>query len=42
MIELKDLTHGFGKKIVLDHIDLIVPDHTIMGLVGINGTIRSM
>lgn len=41
MIELKDLTHGFGKKIVLDHIDLIVPDHTIMGLVGINGAGKS-
>ena len=41
MIEIKGLTHGFGKKIVLDHIDLTVPDHTIMGLVGINGAGKS-
>ena len=41
MIEIKGLTHGFGKKIVLDNIDLTVPDHTIMGLVGINGAGKS-
>ena len=41
MIEIKGLTHGFGKKIVLDNIDLTVSDHTIMGLVGINGAGKS-
>ena len=41
MIEIKDLAHGFGDKVVLDHINLIVPDHTIMGLVGINGAGKS-
>lgn len=41
MIEIKGLTHGFGGKIVLDHIDLTVPEHTIMGLVGINGAGKS-
>ncbi len=41
MIEIKGLTHGFGKKMVLDNIDLTVPDHTIMGLVGINGAGKS-
>ena len=41
MIEIKELTHGFDKKVVLDKIDLTVPDHTIMGLVGINGAGKS-
>lgn len=41
MIEVKDLRHAFGEKVVLDGIDLTVPENTIMGLVGINGAGKS-
>ncbi len=41
MIEIRGLCHGFGKKVVLDHIDLSIPDNTIVGLVGINGAGKS-
>ena len=41
MIEIKGLSHSFGKKIVLDNIDLTVPDGTILGVVGINGAGKS-
>ena len=41
MIEVKNLRHSFGEKVVLNGIDLVVPDNTIMGLVGINGAGKS-
>ena len=41
MIELKRLSHSFGSKAVLTDINLTVPDHTILGLVGINGAGKS-
>lgn len=41
MIEVKNLRHAFGKKVVLNGIDLTVPENTIMGLVGINGAGKS-
>ena len=41
MIEISGLSHGFGKKVVLDNIDLSIPDNTIVGLVGINGAGKS-
>ena len=41
MIEICGLKHAFGPKVVLDGIDLTVPDNTIMGLVGINGAGKS-
>ena len=41
MIEIQGLRHAFGKKVVLDGIDLTVPENTIMGLVGINGAGKS-
>lgn len=41
MIEVKNLRHAFGEKVVLDGIDLTVPENTIMGLVGINGAGKS-
>lgn len=41
MIEVKGLTHAFGEKVVLNGVDLSVPENTIMGLVGINGAGKS-
>ncbi len=41
MIEIKGLSHSFGKKTVLDNIDLTVPDGTVLGVVGINGAGKS-
>ena len=41
MIEIKNLSHSFGKKKILDKIDLILNDGSIMGLVGINGAGKS-
>lgn len=41
MIEVKGLTHAFGKKTVLYNIDLNIPDGTILGIVGINGAGKS-
>ncbi|MBR6784113.1 MAG: ABC transporter ATP-binding protein [Clostridia bacterium] len=41
MIEIKSLSHSFGKKLVLDNIDLTVPDGTVLGIVGINGAGKS-
>ena len=41
MIEIKDLTKSFKDKLVLDSINLTIPDNTIFGLVGINGAGKS-
>lgn len=41
MIKIRELTHAFGKKIVLYNINLDVPDGTILGIVGINGAGKS-
>ena len=41
MIEINGLTHYFGSKLVLNDINLSVPDGTILGLVGINGAGKS-
>lgn len=41
MIEIKGLSHSFGSKIVLDNIDLTIPEGTILGIVGINGAGKS-
>lgn len=41
MIEIKGLTHSLGGKLVLDGIDLTVPDDTVLGIVGINGAGKS-
>ncbi len=37
MIEIKNLRHSFGTKMVLDGIDLTLEEGSVMGLVGING-----
>jgi ABC-2 type transport system ATP-binding protein len=37
MIEIRHLTHTLGKRIILNDVNLVVPDGTVMGLVGING-----
>ncbi len=41
MIEVKGLTHSFGAKLVLNNINLTVPDGTVLGIVGINGAGKS-
>jgi len=37
MIEIRHLTHTLGKRIILNDVNLVIPDGTVMGLVGING-----
>ncbi len=37
MIEIKNVSHGFGKKQVLQNVNLTLNEGSIMGLVGING-----
>src|ERR1700730_16632756 len=32
-----DLSKRFGKTVVLDHLNMIVPEHSVYGLVGSNG-----
>lgn len=41
MIEVSQLTHAFGKNLVLNAVDFKVNDGTIMGLIGINGAGKS-
>lgn len=41
MIEICNLSHSLGAKTVLLHIDLEIPDNTILGIVGINGAGKS-
>ena len=37
MIEIKNLTHSLGDKKILDGVNLMLKDGSVMGLVGING-----
>ena len=37
MIEIRHLSHTLGKNIILDDVNLTIPDSTVMGLVGIHG-----
>ena len=41
MIEIRGLSHSFGEKLVLNSIDLDIPDATVLGIVGINGAGKS-
>ena len=41
MIEIRGLSHSFGERIVLNSIDLDIPDATVLGIVGINGAGKS-
>ena len=41
MIEIKSLSHSLGNKLVLQDINLAVPDSSILGIVGINGAGKS-
>lgn len=41
MIEIRDLSHGFGKKQVLNNINLELESGSIIGLVGVNGAGKS-
>ena len=37
MLELRNITAGYGKHIVLRNVDLVVPDHSVVALLGPNG-----
>lgn len=37
MIEIKNLSHSLGGRLILNNINLTLPEGSIMGLVGING-----
>ena len=41
MIEIKNLTHSLGGKLVLDDVSFSVQDESILGIVGINGAGKS-
>lgn len=41
MIELRKVEKSFGKQVVLENIDLTIPDGAIFGLIGINGAGKS-
>ena len=41
MIEIKGLSHSFGKHVVLENVDLKVESGKVLGLVGINGAGKS-
>ena len=41
MIEIKNLSHSFGKNNVLKDINLTLEDGKIYGLIGINGAGKS-
>lgn len=41
MIEIKNISKSFGKKVVLNDISLSIPTNNIFGLVGINGAGKS-
>lgn len=41
MIRITDLSHSLGNTKVLDGVNLLIPEGTVMGLVGINGAGKS-
>ena len=41
MIQIKDLSHSFGKNVVLEDVNMEAKDASILGLVGINGAGKS-
>ncbi len=41
VIKIKNLSHSFGEKKVLENIDLQIPNGCILGVVGINGAGKS-
>lgn len=41
MIEINNLSKRFGEQLVLDEINLKIPDNKILGLIGINGAGKS-
>lgn len=41
MIEIKNLSKSFGKKLVLNNLNLTIKGNSIFGLIGINGAGKS-
>ncbi len=41
MIEIRNMSHSLGEKLVLNGISLSIPENTIVGLIGINGAGKS-
>ena len=41
MIRLENVTKCFDTEVALDHIDLVIPDQQICGLLGTNGAGKS-
>ena len=41
MIEIRNLSHSLGGRLVLREINLDIPDNTVLGIVGINGAGKS-
>ena len=41
MIEIRNLSHSLGGRLVLREINLEIPDNTVLGIVGINGAGKS-
>lgn len=38
MIEIKNISKKFGKKIVLDNVSFVTPDNSIFGIKGASGS----
>ena len=41
MIELKDFSIGYGKRVLLKDVDAVFPDRALTALIGRNGTGKS-
>lgn len=41
MIEVRDLSKSYGKKVVVDHLSFVVPDGCVTGFLGPNGSGKS-
>ncbi|MEY3364701.1 MAG: hypothetical protein RL332_501 [Actinomycetota bacterium] len=41
VLELKDVRKSFGDEVVLNHLSLVVPEHTATVLIGASGSGKS-
>ena len=42
MLEMQNLSKSFDTKIILDNVNLIIPDHKIVSVIGMSGTGKSV